>query len=85
MLTRVLAFFSAIAAALAVFFRLSSKRHQAEAKQQRQRAEVANIVAVAVQRIDQAREEVQQRHRSEQQTLKREVEAGLRDHLDNAG
>lgn len=83
MLTRALAILAAIGGALAVFFGLRSKQHQAEANAANQRAETAEASADTHRRVDDARQEVQERHRQEQQSIEQGLKDGERDHLDN--
>jgi uncharacterized protein HemX len=82
MLNRALAIVAALAAALAAFFGLRSKQHQAEAERDRQRAETAEAASVTHQRIDQSRAELEKLHREQQADIEQRLDDGRRDHLE---
>lgn len=82
MLNKVLAILAALAAALAAFFGLRSKQHQAEAERDRQRAETAEAASATHQRIDDGRAELEKLHREQQADIEQRLDRDKRDHLE---
>lgn len=80
---RLLAFVMLILGGLAAFFRSRSKRFQAEAARERDRADQADAVNDAAHRRERDRERLGQKHRQEKQDAQEQLDAGDRDHLDN--
>lgn len=79
MLRKFLAILAAIGGALAWLFSAKARRYQAEAKEQRQRAEQAEASAELHRRLDQDRAELAERHREETQNEKAALQEGRRD------
>ncbi len=81
-LNQLLAGLAALGAAVALIFRASAKRHQAEATRQRDRADHAEARATTRQRVEQARDDIRTQHQEEDRDAQARLDAGRRDHLD---
>jgi len=84
-LSKLLAAFAFLATIFGLFQRNRADRNEAKAKHQSQRADAAESEADTHNRVNDARETIQQKHREEQVDAQQRMEDDRRDHLDNNG
>lgn len=85
MLKKLLAAIAFIATIFGLLQRNRADRNEAEAKHQSQRADSAESESATHQRVNDAREAVQQKQKKEQVDAQQRMDDGRRDHLDNNG
>ena len=83
LINKILAGLLFVATIFGLLQRNRADRNEAEAKHQRNRANSAESESATHQRVNDAREAVQQKHREEQVDAKKRMDDGRRDHLDN--
>ncbi len=85
LIRKILAALAFIATIFGLLQRNRADRNEAEAKHQSQRADSAESESATHQRVNDARESVQQKQKKELIDAKESMGDGRRDHLDNSG